>query len=101
MRKLRSNFQGRESVFEFGAVAHTLNSLLLGAQAPADIDLLSLGVDGGELEVHKGIDHKSCRFKYMLIECRDLSRLSLYSRQQGYRFLERLSEHDCLFFSDV
>ena len=89
----------RELVFEFGAVARTLNSLLVEAQAPAHIDFLSLDVEGAELEVLKGIDHQSFRFKYMLIECRDLPRLSAYLEQQGYRFLEKLSEHDCLFAS--
>ena len=87
----------REAVFEFGAVARTLNSLLLEAGAPAHIDFLSLDVEGAELEVLRGLDHQAFRFKYMLIECRDLPRLSAYLEQNGYRFVEKLSEHDCLF----
>jgi FkbM family methyltransferase len=88
-----------EALFEFGAVARTLNSLLLEATAPALIDFLSLDVEGAELEVLQGVDHQAFRFKYMLIECRDLPRLSAYLELHGYRFIEKLSEHDCLFTS--
>ena len=89
----------RETVFEFGAVARTLNSLLLEANAPARIDFLSLDVEGAELEVLQGVDHQAFRFKYILVECRDVPRLSAYLAQNGYRFIEKLSEHDCLFNS--
>ncbi len=86
-----------ETVFEFGAVARTLNSLLLDAHAPKLIDFLSLDVEGAELEVLKGVDHQAFRFKYILVECRDLPRLSAYLENQGYRFTEKLSEQDYLF----
>lgn len=88
-----------ESLFEFGAVARTLNSLLLEANAPTLIDFLSLDVEGAELEVLQGVDHQTFRFKYVLVECRDLPRLSAYLADHGYRFIEKLSEHDCLFTS--
>lgn len=86
-----------EAVFEFGAVARTLNSLLLEAKAPAVIDFLSLDVEGAELEVLKGVDHQAFRFKYILVECRDFPRLSAYLGMQGYRFAEQLSGQDYLF----
>jgi FkbM family methyltransferase len=89
----------RESVFEFGAVARTLNSLLVQAHSPAQIDFLSLDVEGAEMEVLMGVDHQAFRFKYILVECRNLSRLSAYLEPNGYRFVEKLSEHDCLFTS--
>lgn len=89
----------RDAVFEFGAVARTLNSLLLEAGAPAHIDFLSLDVEGAELEVLQGVDHQAFRFKFMLIECRDLPRLSAYLELNGYSLVEKLSEHDCLFTS--
>jgi len=88
-----------ETVFEFGAVARTLNSLLLDANAPKQIDFLSLDVEGAELEVLKGVDHQIFRFKYLLVECRDFARLSAYLEKQGYRFVEKLSDQDCLFAS--
>jgi FkbM family methyltransferase len=86
-----------ETVFEFGAVGRTLNSLLLDASAPKLIDFLSLDVEGVELEVLKGVDHQVFRFKYILVECRDFPRLSAYLEDQGYYFAEKLSVHDYLF----
>lgn len=96
--KLGDQFLGNgETVFEFGAVARTLNSLLLDARAPKLIDFLSLDVEGAELEVLKGVDHQVFRFKYILVECRDFSRLCAYLENQGYRFAEKLSGQDYLF----
>lgn len=89
-----------ETVFEFGAVARTLNALLLEAHAPKQIDFLSLDVEGAELEVLKGIDHQTFRFKYLLVECRDFTRLSDYLEKQSYRFVEKLSGQDYLFASE-
>lgn len=86
-----------ETVFEFGAVARTLNSLLLDARAPNLIDFLSLDVEGAEMEVLKGLNHQVFRFKYILVECRDFPRLSSYLQQQGYFFTEKFSGQDYLF----
>jgi len=86
-----------DSGFEFGALARTLNALLLEAQAPAVIDFLSLDVEGAELEVLKGVDHGRFRFRYLLVECRDFSRLDAYLQAQGYRFVEPFSAQDFLF----
>lgn len=86
-----------ETQFEFGAVARTLNSLLIEAAAPRLIDFLSLDVEGAELEVLKGIDHSAFHFRYILVECRNFARLSLCMEQWGYRFVEQFSSHDYLF----
>src|SRR5260370_25666350 len=67
-----------ETVFKFQAPARTLNSILLEANAPARIDFFSLDVEGAEIEVLKGVDHEAFRFRYMLIECRDIARLTDY-----------------------
>jgi len=88
-----------ETVFEFGAKAVPLHSLLKEANAPNEIDFLSLDVEGAEIEVLKGIDHGVYRFKYMLIECRDFEKLNHYLGSAGYGFLEKLSHHDYLFSS--
>lgn len=86
-----------ETVFEFEAPARTLNSILQEAGAPARIDFLSLDVEGAEIEVLKGIDHEAFRFRYMLVECRDIARLSGYLAPLGYRLAEKFNEHDYLF----
>jgi FkbM family methyltransferase len=86
-----------ETVFAFGAVARTLNSILLEANAPKLIDFLSLDVEGAEIEVLKGVDHETFRFRYLLIECRDVGRLSDYLKSVRYRLVDKFNEHDYLF----
>lgn len=86
-----------EVMFEYGAVARTLDSLLQEASAPNRIDFLSLDVEGAELEVLKGVDHQAYRFKNILVECRNFKRMDSYLTQNGYRFIEKFSEHDYLF----
>lgn len=86
-----------DRVFTFGALARPLNEVLVEADAPARIDLLSLDVEGAEIEVLKGIDHTRFRFRYICIECRDLGRIEGYLRPLGYALVEQLSHHDYLF----
>jgi FkbM family methyltransferase len=93
----RGFLQRRETIFEFGAVAKTLNSLLLAASAPKLIDFLSLDVEGAEIEVLKGVDHREFRFKYILVECRDFPKLKSYIEPYGYGFVETFSGQDYLF----
>lgn len=93
----RQFLRSDETVFEFGAIASTLNSILLEANAPHRIDFLSLDVEGAEIEVLKGVDHKAFRFDHMLIECRDIDRLTLYLKTVHYKLLEKFNEHDYLF----
>jgi FkbM family methyltransferase len=86
-----------ETVFTFGAIARSLSSILVDANAPKLIDFLSLDVEGSELNVLKGVDHDIFRFRYMLIECRNLRRLDSYLQSKDYQLLERFNEHDYLF----
>ncbi len=86
-----------DKVFIFGSIAKTLTDILHAAKAPHYIDFLSLDVEGAEIEVLKGIDHTTYRFKYMCIECRDIAKLTDYLDPFGYKFKERLSVHDYLF----
>jgi hypothetical protein len=83
--------------FRFGALARPLNDLIVESNAPKIMDLLSLDVEGAEIEVLKGINHKEYRFKYMCIECRSKDKLVEYLSSVGYEFVENLSGHDYLF----
>lgn len=84
-------------VFTFGSIAKTLNGILLESQAPYCIDFISLDVEGAEIEVLKGINHTTYRFKYICIECRDIAKLTDYLAPLGYELKEKLSVHDYLF----
>ncbi len=61
------------------------------------MDLLSLDVEGAELQVLQGLDHQQYRFKYMLIDYDDCAHLKDYLEPYGYRFVAQLSHHDWLF----
>jgi hypothetical protein len=93
-----SQFLGElEDVFEFRAPARTLNSILREARSPNQIDLLSLDVEGGELEVLKGLDHAEYRFKFIVIEIRNFESMNSYLISHGYQMVEKLTTHDYLY----
>lgn len=86
-----------DRIFTFGAVAKTLNQIFIDSKAPNLMDLLSLDVEGAEMEVLKGIDHDVYRFKFMCIENRDIEKMKAYLADKDYEFIEALSVHDYLF----
>lgn len=77
--------------------ATTMTRALEVAGAPTKIGLLSLDVEGAELEVLKGIDLEKYRFDWMLIECRNIKRLAAYIGTYGYVLQEKVSPYDYLF----
>ncbi len=93
------NFLGspNEKVFRFGAIAATLNSLLLTSKSPSLIDFLSLDVEGAELEVLKGVDHTHFKFKVICVESRNVERLSDFLLPLGYEYIEQISPHDYVY----
>jgi FkbM family methyltransferase len=95
-----SFLEAEEDVFSFAAIATNLNNILVKSKAPALIDFMSLDVEGVEIEVLKGINHDEFRFKYILIESRNFSKLQSYMNSIGYFILDNLSEHDYLFSGD-
>jgi FkbM family methyltransferase len=90
-----------EVTFTYGAKAATLNSLLIQSGAPRLVDFLSLDVEGAEIEVLKGVDHAFHRFKYILVECRNFSKINDYLGLHDYEYVEALSSHDFLFRSKL
>lgn len=93
--------QNGEEPVDIVVSAKTLSSLLDEANAPKMMDLLSLDVEGAEIEVLKGVDHQKYRFKYILVECRDEEKITEYFSNNGYRLIDKLSNHDYLFESDA
>jgi FkbM family methyltransferase len=89
------HFEGENFVFE--VKARTLQSILIASNSPKRIDFLSLDVEGGEMEVLDGLDHKTFRFHYLLIESRSPEKLELYMSKNGYKLVGTLSNHDYLF----
>tara|TARA_B100000745_G_scaffold300599_1_gene255785 strand:+ start:7739 stop:8335 length:597 start_codon:yes stop_codon:yes gene_type:complete len=77
--------------------AKTMNQVLIDANAPKHIDLLSLDVEGAELDVLQGIDFSLYTFSYILIECWDLERIRSYLKQYGYAVDTQLGHRDWLF----
>ena len=86
-----------ENNFNFGAVANQLNNILLKANAPKQIDFLSLDVEGAEIEVLKGINHNEYRFKFICIESRNIKKITNYLSTKNYLMIEQLSPLDYLF----
>ena len=90
----------KERLFRFGAIAKTLNALLVEANAPKKIDFLSLDVEGAEIEVLKGVDHSEYRFKLMCIESRDKEKLTNYLSDLNYSYVEQISPLDHIFMAN-
>lgn len=88
-----------EKSFSFGAIAKPLSDILDESNAPAIIDFLSLDVEGAELEVLKGVDFSKHKFKFILVECRDIERLRSFLEGKGYSLSDQFSRHDYLFSS--
>jgi len=85
------------NAFVFEAPAFTLDSILIEAGAPVLIDLLSLDVEGVELEILKGVDHSKYRFRYICVESRQFDVLQEFLYSQKYSYVGALSDHDYLF----
>ncbi len=90
------SFWGGET-FIFETHALTLNSILIEAKSPSCIDLLSIDVEGVELEILKGVNHSRFRFKFICVESRQFEAIRQYLFEQDYVFVESLSSHDYLF----
>lgn len=89
-----------EIVHKVTAPALTLTEALDRSGAPRKIGLLSLDVEGVELEVLKGIDFSKYSIRWILVESRNLSAIRAYLAQHNYELTARLSHHDFLFSQD-
>ncbi len=85
--------------YEYTASATTLNQILISSEAPSVIDLLSLDVEGAELEVLQGIEFKSYKFKVIFIETRSIREVEHFLNSKGYILLGQVSKLDFVFSS--
>ena len=83
--------------YRFTAKALTLTSILDAAGAPNVMDLLSLDVEGSELNVLNGFDFDKYKFTYLLIETRNFQEIDKYLTQRNYRFIANLTAQDFLY----
>ena len=90
-------FLKQDEIPIYGAVAKTMNEILINSDAPSEIDFFSLDVEGSEIEVLKGIDYNNYTFRYILIESRSIKEIEFYLKQHKYKLIEKLSHHDYLF----
>ena len=81
--------------YEVEVPTRTLTSILDECQV-TKIDLLSLDVEGFELNVLKGLDFQRYRPQYMLIEARFKAEVDEYIAE-WYVQVDRLSRHDYLY----
>ena len=82
---------------EFIAPLRTMTEILDSANAPEVIDFFSLDVEGNELEVLQGIDFARYRIKWLLIESREVTRISSYLESFQFILRKRLASSDYLF----
>ncbi len=95
--KTGESYSDKEKVYVFLSPARTLQSILEEVKSPQLIDLLSLDVEGGELEVLRGIDFEHTNFKYIVLETRSISKVRGFLELRNYREIAKLSHHDYLF----
>lgn len=95
----KSHLRPTESMHVEEVNAVTMTWALEAAGAPSTIGLLSLDVEGVELEVLQGIDFGKYQFKWLLIESRNVERISDFLEPQGFLMHSQLSHHDYLFAS--
>lgn len=88
-----SDTQNLSSIMEVDVPARTLASIL--DERNIRLDLLSLDVEGYEMEVLNGMDVARHRPRYILIETRNIDG-TLHVLQDHYEIHDQLSHHDYL-----
>lgn len=71
-------------------------SCLIEKHLDSKVDLLSLDVEGFELDVLRGLDLSRHRPRFILVETRVVARLTEHL-QSHYELIDQLSHHDYLF----
>ena len=77
--------------------ALTLTRIFDENQCPREIDLLSLDVEGGEIEVLSGLDFDKYRVEWIVVESRNPSDMVEYLASSGYVLVRSLTPIDFVF----
>jgi hypothetical protein len=85
-----------EATYELTVPALPMTVLLDRANTPKNISLLSLDVEGSEIEVLKGIDFNKYTFQIMLIESRNVIKIKTFLENKNYVLISKVSHHDYL-----
>jgi len=86
-----------ESVTKFSAPARSLNSILAEQNAPSEIELLSIDIEGFELEVLGDLDFKKYRFEAIILENRDKEAAVKFFEPRGYSLFSQPSPLNLIF----
>jgi FkbM family methyltransferase len=87
----------RNAGVEFIAPLRTMTQILDSSNAPKVIDFFSLDVEGNEIEVLQGIDFSRYQIRWLLVESRDVGRISEYLKPHKYSIKKKLASCDYLF----
>ena len=83
--------------YEYIKKGMPLNDLLSKNNTPKIIDFFSLDVEGVELEVLQGINHREYKFKYLLIEVRNFNPINSFLLKKNYILLNKFTKKDYLY----
>ena len=89
-----------EKRYFFDSESITLQKAMTLSNAPKLIDFFSLDVEGAEIEVLKGINFKEYKFKFILVESRNLDKTKEFLINKNYSFVKSFSNLDFLFKSN-
>jgi len=80
-------------ITEVYSPARTANRILKDCNAPLNIGLFSIDVEGAELEVLQGIDFDNYKFGIVLVETALESITNKYLEEMGYNFYKHIGQN--------
>jgi hypothetical protein len=89
-----------ETNYKFNIQARTLTSIIKESNI-INIDLISIDVEGYEINVLEGIDLNQINVNYILIETNQKTLIEKYLEKYNFQLIAILSHHDYLFKNRV
>ena len=91
------DIQNLEGSYSIEVPTKTLESILDDTPNLPTIDFFSLDVEGYELNVLDGLNLSHYRPRYILVEARFFNEVNNHMAKHGYRLIDKLTHHDCLY----